>query len=104
MIKLQKITVFLLLIVIVACIASLKMTNVDNLHEKQRSARILLLNFQSCSDIFKISKEYGEGTLTVACTNGKTYLLSALEHCNHLFTAYCWHVKELDSRTLQLKQ
>lgn len=104
MTRLQRITVVLLLIIVVASTALLRIANVNNLSKKERSARILLLNFQNCGDVSKISKEYGEGTSTVACTSGKTYLLSALEHCNNLFTAYCWNVKELDSQTLKLKQ
>lgn len=95
---------FFLLFFLGSGITFLRITDVNKLQAQERSARILLLNFQSCGDIYQISREYGEGTMTVKCTNGKAYLLVALEHCDRPFTAYCWKVKDLDSKTLELKR
>uniref|UniRef100_B8HSN6 Uncharacterized protein n=1 Tax=Cyanothece sp. (strain PCC 7425 / ATCC 29141) TaxID=395961 RepID=B8HSN6_CYAP4 len=93
----------LLLLITIICIAAINLFNVDNLNEKERASRVLMLNFQSCGEIAQLSKDFGEGTSTVRCTNGKTYLLSALEHCHDFFSVYCWKVRELHSDTI-LKQ
>lgn len=86
MFRKPKFIVFCLFPCLITSISLLRIFQVDNLEEKKRSSRILLINFKGCRDIYQINKDYGEGTSLVRHSNGKTYLLSLLEHCPDFFT------------------
>lgn len=91
--------VFLILIFFIL----LRITDVDFIRrsDEENAARILRWNLRGCGEISRVSREYGEGTLTVKCANGEAYLLSSSEHCDHPFRVYCWDVDDLNPTTLK---
>lgn len=74
--------------------------NFSEKSDEDNARRILKWNFKKCSDIIYTRREYGEGTLTVKCSNQKAYLLSSIEHCDFL-DVYCWNVDVINSNTLK---
>ena len=76
----------------------------EKLKVNQITVRILKWNLRRCKDINYTGHEYGEGTLTVKCSNGKAYLLSVdVEEQDILPAVYTWNVEELDPNTLERK-
>ncbi len=76
---------------------------IRGLSERQRSQRILFLHARSCGHVQPITKEYGEGTMTVRCSNGNVYLITAREHCDRFSGLLCWSIRELEPKTLTYK-
>ncbi len=76
---------------------------IRGLSERQRSQRILFLHARPCGQVQPITKEYGEGTMTARCSNGKVYLIVAREHCDRFATLLCWDLRELNPQTLTYK-
>lgn len=78
--------------------------NFGKFSDKENASRILKWNLRRCKDINYTGHEYGEGTLTVKCSNGKAYLLSVdVEEQDILPAVYTWNVEELDPNTLERK-
>ncbi len=88
----------------IACIwGSSQFLQIRGLSERQRSQRILWFHARPCGDVQPITKEYGEGTMTARCSNGKVYLIVARQQCDRFATVLCWDLRELDPQTLTYK-
>jgi hypothetical protein len=107
MINNAKLKVVMLLIpfLILAFYILITITDIDFVErsDKENAARILRWNLRRCGEISRIGREYGEGSLTIMCTTGHAYLLSASEHCDNPLRVYCWEIRDLDPDALNLK-
>lgn len=79
--------------------------------DKENAARILKWNFKKCKQVIYTGREYGEGIVTVKCSNGKAYVIYNIESQLHSSThldsllsfidVYGWSIEEVDFNTLK---
>jgi hypothetical protein len=84
--------------------------NFSEKSDKENTARILKWNLKKCPKVIDTGREYGEGTVTVKCSNGKAYVMYAQLSCStnsnfllEFIDVYGWSIEEVDFNTLKSK-
>ena len=82
--------------------------------DEENVARVLRWNLRECGEIVRVVKGYGEdnisgfgeGTITVKCSNDKAYLIASYLPCDKTcyLDVYCFHIITLNPNSSAQKQ